>query len=542
MNYYQDPRVGLYIRLSRDDLRTGESMSVENQRIFLNNYAKEQGWSNVTEYVDDGYTGVNFDRPSFKRMMEDVKKQKINIIVCKDMSRFGRNYIQVGEFTDYILPSAGCALIALNDGVDTRKNIDNDMTPFRNLFNELYCKDISKKVKTGRSVRASTGKYLGTYAPMGYILNPENRYEYLIDETGAAIVKRIFTLRSQGTSILGIATILNQENVPTPRDYWYQLKGKPNPRKLSHTWSDVTIREMLKNEAYIGHMVQNKQGAISYKNRKMVMRPEEEWIRVENTHEPIIDMELWESVQALFKKNVTFRNNAMGRPHRFAGLLECADCHCSLKGTRDIRRKGPDPNHEWVGYKCGTYSGGGKGACSSHYIAESILIDLIKQDIQNHAEQIFLDEERVRRDLLSRKAQEIDYEQVAKKQRLKDASARLVELDQIIENLYEDRVTRKIPEDVFDRFFSKYENERKELVVEVDELQREVESIEQAEVDIQHWIDLIKKYASFEELERPMLVALIDKIIIEETHIEDGEKIRDIHIRYNFVGEVSDVL
>ena len=142
MNYYQDPRVGLYIRLSRDDLRAGESMSVENQRIFLNNYAKEQGWSNVTEYVDDGYTGVNFDRPSFKRMMEDVKKQKINIIVCKDMSRFGRNYIQVGEFTDYILPSAGCALIALNDGVDTRKNIDNDMTPFRNLFNELYCKDI----------------------------------------------------------------------------------------------------------------------------------------------------------------------------------------------------------------------------------------------------------------------------------------------------------------------------------------------------------------------------------------------------------------
>lgn len=357
-----------------------------------------------------------------------------------------------------------------------------------------------------------------------------------------SVVRRIFTLRSQGTSILGIATILNQENVPTPRDYWYQLKGKPNPRKLSHTWSDVTVREMLKNEAYIGHMVQNKQGAISYKNRKMVMRPEEEWIRVENIHEPIIDMELWESVQALFKKNVTFRNNAMGRPYRFSGLLECADCHCALKGSRDARRKGTDPNHEWVGYKCGTYSGGGKGACSSHYIAEFILIDLIKQDIKNHAEQIFLDEERVQRDLLSRKAQEIDYEQVSKKQWLADTIKRLAELDQIIENLYKDRVTRKIPEDVFDRFFNRYEKERKELANEADVLKQKVESIEQAEVDIQYWIDLIKKYVSFEKIERPMLVALIDKIIIEETHIEDGEKFRDIHIRYNFVGEVSDVL
>jgi len=541
MSFYKDPRVGLYIRLSRDDERAGESMSVENQRIFLNNYAREQGWSNVTEYVDDGYTGVNFDRPSFKRMMEDVKKQRINIIVCKDMSRFGRNYIQVGEFTDYILPSAGCALIALNDGVDTRKSMDNDMTPFRNLFNEFYCKDISKKVKTGRSVRASTGKYLGTYAPFGYILNPENRYEYLIDETAAAIVRRIFTLRSQGRSFLGIASELNAEGVVTPRDYWYQLKGEPNPRALSHKWSDVSIREMLRNEAYIGNMVQNKQGHISYKNKKIVMRPEDEWIRVENTHEPIIDMELWNKVQALFRKDVVFRNNAMGRPHMFAGLLECAECHCALKGTRDARRKGPDPLHEWVGYKCGTYSGGGKEACSSHYIAESILVNLIRQDIQNHAELILLDEEKVRRDLLSRKTQEIDYEAVAKRQRLKDATKRLKELDQIIENLYEDRVTRKIPEDVFDRFFSKYENERKSLVIEVEELQKEVDCLEQAEFDIQHWIDLIKKYASLDEVERPMLMALIDKIVVSETQTIDDEKIRDIRIIYNFVGEVADL-
>lgn len=539
MSFHQEPKVGLYIRLSRDDLRAGESMSVENQRIFLNKYAKEQGWSNVTEYVDDGYTGVNFDRPSFMRMIEDVQKQKINIIVCKDMSRFGRNYIQVGEFTDYILPSAGCALIALNDGVDTRKSIDNDMTPFRNLFNEFYCKDISKKVKTGRSVRASTGKYLGAYAPLGYILNPDNRYEYLIDETGAEIVRKIFALRSQGKSILGIATQLNSEGILTPRDYWYKLKGEPNPRKLSHKWSDVTVRGILSNEAYLGNMIQNKTGHISYKNKKIVMRPEEDRIRVDNTHEPIIDRETWDRVQALFQKKVTFRNNAMGIPYLFSGLLECADCGCRLKGVRDSRRKASDPSQLWSAYKCGTYSNGGVGACTTHYITEEAHIELLKQDIQIHAEQILLDEEKVRRDLLSRKTQEIDYEGVAKRQRLKDASKRMAELDQIIENLYEDRVTRKISEDVFDRFFGRYENERKSLVAEVDELNREVDNLEKTEFNIQHWIDMIKKYAAFEELDRPLLMALIDKIVVGDTHIEDGEKIRDIRIVYNFIGEVD---
>ena len=247
----------------------------------------------------------------------------------------------------------------------------------------------------------------------------------------------------------------------------------------------------------------------------------------------------WDRVQALFQKKVTFRNNAMGIPYLFSGLLECADCGCRLKGVRDSRRKASDPSQLWSAYKCGTYSNGGVGACTTHYITEEALIELLKQDIQIHAEQILLDEEKVRRDLLSRKTQEIDYEGVAKRQRLKDTSKRMAELDQIIENLYEDRVTRKIPEEVFDRFFGRYENERKSLVAELDEVNREVEDLEKTEFNIQHWIDLIKKYAAFEELDRPLLMALIDKIVVGDTHIEDGEKIRDIRIVYNFIGEVD---
>lgn len=539
MKTLKEPLVGLYIRLSRDDLRAGESMSVENQRIFLNAYVKEQGWSNVTEYVDDGYTGVNFDRPSFRRMMEDVKKQKINIIVCKDMSRFGRNYIQVGEFTDYILPSAGCALIAVNDGVDTRMSLDNDMTPFRNLFNEYYCRDISKKVKTGRNVRCSTGKYLGTYAPYGYILNPDNRYEYLVDDESSAVVKRIFALRAEGRSFLGIAKILNAEGVMPPRDYWYKLKGEPNPRRVTHTWCDVSIREMLMNEAYIGNMVQNKQGHISYKNKKIVNKSEDEWIRVENTHDAIIDMETWNKVQSLFKKRVTFRNNAMGEPNLFSGLCRCADCNGSMKGTRDPRRRYDAKKYGWIGYFCGTYSKGGKDACSMHLIGEPVLIQIIKNDILRHAEQIALDEDAVRRDLLSRKAKEIDVELTTKKHRLQECRNRLKELDTIIENLYEDKVLRRIPDDVFQRFFEKYENERKSLNEEVETSAVDLANMEQAEFDVTRWIEMIKEYVAYEDIDRKLLLALIDKIVVGERKEVDGKDMRDIHIIYNFVGNVE---
>lgn len=535
MKTLQQPSVGLYIRLSRDDLRLGESLSVENQRIFLTNYCKEQGWTDVTEYVDDGYTGVNFDRPSFKRMMEDVKKKKINLIVCKDMSRFGRNYVQVGEFTDYILPSVGCGLIALNDGVDTRKNIDNDMTPFRNLFNEFYCKDISKKVKTGRNVRCQSGKYLGTYAPLGYRLDPDNRYQYLIEPIGAEIVRRIFRMRCEGNSILSIAKQLNAEGVITARDHWYALQDKPNPRNTTHGWTDVSVRQILENEAYIGNMVQNKTGHISYKNKKVIDKPEEDWIRVENTHEPIIDMETWEKVQAMFEDKKVYRTNAMGKTHLFSGLLKCGDCGFNLKGGYDDRRTGENK----VAYYCRTYSNGGKSQCTMHYIREVVLKEIVKNDIKAHAERIILDEESVRHDLLSRHERECDNGLAEIKKEIEERRKRLADIEVMIESLYEDRLLRKISDEMFDKFLDKFETERSEIRAFLDEAVESVEDQEQAEVNIDRWIEMIKRYAEYEDIDRPLLLSLIDCIIVGECYTVDGEKTRDIRIVYNFVGEVD---
>ena len=536
MKHRYEPLVGLYIRLSKDDLRQGESLSVENQRIFLNNYAREQGWSNVTEYVDDGYTGVNFDRPAFKRMMEDVKKKKINIIVCKDMSRFGRNYIQVGEFTDYILPSAGCHLIALNDGVDTRQKNDNDMTPFRNLFNEFYCRDISKKVLTGRSIRCKSGKFLGSYAPLGYKLNPDDRYSYLVDEKGAEIVQRIFKMRISGFSVRAIAKALNDDKVTPPRDYWYEQRNQPNPRVSNHSWTDVTIRQILTNEAYIGNMVQNKTGHISYKNKKVINKPEDEWIRVEGTHPAIIDIETWNAVQKSFDQNKIYRTNADGQMHLFSGLVRCADCGRSMKGARDSRRAGDNK----VNYQCSGYTSGGTSVCSMHYIREGHLIEIVKQDILKHAKAIAFDEEAVRADLIARKEREFNANIYDARRILAENKARVTDLDSMIDSLYEEHLLRKIPDETFSRLLQKYQDERHTLLGGIEQYENTVHDSNREIANIECWIELIKEYAGYEQLDRPLLLSLIDKVIIGENYTVNGEKKRDVRIIYNFVGEISE--
>lgn len=531
---FEVPKVAMYIRLSREDLRLGESLSVENQRILLTNYAEEQGWRNVTEYVDDGYSGVNFDRPSFKRMMNDVHDGKINLIICKDMSRFGRNYIQVGEFTDYILPSAGCGLIALNDGVDTRSNIENDMMPFRNLFNEFYCRDLSKKVRMGRNVMCQQGKYLGSYAPLGYILDPKNRYHYVIDPIGAELVKRIFAMRCSGMSILAIAKKLNDEGIITPRDYWYQLKEKENPRNITHKWTDVSVGQILKNEAYIGNMVQNKKGPMSYKNKKIIAKQPEDHIRVEGTHEPIIDMETWETVRKMDSKR-KFRSGKDKQPSMFSGLLRCANCGMSMKISRDMRPCADGKSRDLHCYVCRTYANGGKSACTSHRIQEPVLIEIVRQNLAQYTQKLEYSESELRKELMSRKNGN-DIKSV--KQQLTYTNKRITELDKLIENLYVDKVSGTIPQSAFDRLIQKYEAEHSELEEKAAALKIMVEDTAKAKDDVEQWIEIMKGYMKSEEIDRPLLISLIDTITVGEVHEENGEKVRDIRIKYNFVGEI----
>ena len=302
---------GLYLRLSKDDERAGESVSISNQRLLLTKYAEEKGWEVGDIYIDDGWSGTNFNRPAFQRMMQDIQDKKINLVIVKDLSRLGRNYLEVGRLTEQTLPKLGCRFVALNDSVDSMLG-DNDMMVYRNLFNEFYSKDTSKKVRAVKQACMKQGKYLGTYAPLGYMKDPLNKHHLIVEEEGAAIIRNIFKLRCAGMGHLAIAYKLNRENVPSPRDICYSKLGRVNPSKQNMIWSMATVRSILCSEVYIGNMVQGKHSTVSYKNRTVVNKPEETWVRVENTHEPIIDRDVWETVRAMESTKYKPRPDADG--------------------------------------------------------------------------------------------------------------------------------------------------------------------------------------------------------------------------------------
>lgn len=279
---------GIYVRLSQEDMRAGESLSIENQKLILTKYVKEQGWNLVDTYVDDGWSGTDFDRPAVQRLLSDAQSGKINLIICKDLSRFGRNYIEVGRYVDYIFPSYNIRFIALNDNVDTASKDTSalDMMPIVNLFNEWHAASTSKKIKAVIEANAKAGKYRTTCAPFGYTKGDDPNHLPVIDPDAAPIVRNIFEMRASGISPHHIADKLNEDGVPIPSDYYYAKLGKPNPRRTRHMWSPETVRQILHNFTYLGHLVQLRTRTVSYKNHKVIKNDEEDMIVVKNTHEP----------------------------------------------------------------------------------------------------------------------------------------------------------------------------------------------------------------------------------------------------------------
>lgn len=531
-------QVGAYLRLSRDDERSGESLSIENQRIILTQFVQEHGWELVDTYIDDGLTGTNFDRPEFQRMIEDVRGGRINCVVVKDLSRFGRNYIQIGEYTDYLFPSLGCRFVAINDGIDTLEK-ENELMPIKNVLNEWYSRDQSKKVKSAKMARANSGFNMCCYAPYGYTKNPDRKPPYFVDETAAPTVRRIFSMRCGGLGYRAIAAILNSEGVTPPRDHYYGLLGKENPRRMNHRWSDKTVKDILSNEAYIGRLVQFKTGSISYKNHKQIRKPPENWVRVENSHEPLVSMELWEKAQALASQSRNYRRTRDGSISLFSGLLVCSDCGQSMKFSRDYneRKDGHRNNHH--AYVCGSYSRGGAGACTPHRTRQSVFADLVLEDIREKAARIAVNEDAVIAELKRRKQAATTSEQRTKERNLQALKTRLSELDRLITKLYEEMVLGDIPREVVLEMMEKYKKEQEEKSIQAAELAEQLTHSQEVDHDIREWVSLIRRYVSIEELDRELLIQLVDKIIVGQKTTVNGEERQDITIVYNLVGQVD---
>lgn len=537
MKQLQTYNTALYLRLSRDDELQGESSSITSQRQLLMQYVRERGWSVAGEYIDDGYSGTNYDRPDFQRMLDDIEDGKINCVITKDLSRLGRNYVLTGQYTDFYFPSKGVRYIAINDNVDTL-NGDNEIAPFLNILNEMQSRQNSKKIKSAFRARFANGSHPTARAPLGYIKD-ENRKDHLVpDEETRWIVEKIFDMAAHGMGAAKICGYLNKNNIPTPAQIHYGRNGEYDyfvNNGKDNIWSNAYIKKMLSNEVYIGHSVHYKVSTISFKNRKIEAKPEEEWFRVENTHEPLISMEIWEAVQKIRKSRK--RENKKKHDNIFAGILRCGTCGRAMRIASHYRKR---TNDVWFSYHCGKYAETNAACCSQHYIRLDMLYSTVLGRLQYWLREAHKDQEKLLDKLLKNGDKKRTSERKRLQNELNKAQKRKTDLDNLFAKLYEDRANEKITEYNFTMLSQKYQNEQISLTEKCDNLQAELDCFEQSADDAQRWIDLIIKYTELKELNAPLLNELIDKIVVHEAvKDEHGNRFQEVEIYYRFIGKIE---
>ena len=522
-----------YCRLSCDDDLDGDSNSIRNQKMLLQKYADENHLRNVRFYVDDGFSGSNFERPDFKRMMSDVEDGKISTVVVKDMSRFGRDHILVGYYTKYYLAEADVRFIAIYDQVDSEKNPDDDITPFKNILNEMYAKDCSKKIKAVFKAKGNSGKHLASVPPLGYKKDPENKEKWIIDEKGAETVREIFKLCVQGFGPTQIARILTERGIDTPAVYLHK-NGLPTALKLnerSNIWSPTSISHILADVSYLGHTVNFKFNKKSYKSSRRIPTKKEDWIIFEDTQEAIVDKQTFETVQKI--RQAKRRPTDMGEMSPLSGLVYCADCGKKMYLCRCSTTK----QKEF--FNCSSYRKQLKKTCTSHHITVEALAVLIQDDLRRtiyfaqQQREMFL--QTLRKNAATRTEKEL--KEYSKE--IKTSEERIERLDKIIESLYEDKVEGKISEERYLKMSDTYETEQAELKERVKMLRSEIAKAKEDDDKILDFMMLIYKYNSFEELTPEILRAFIEKVVVHERTKVDGHYRQTVEIFYNFVGAID---
>ena len=504
---------GLYLRLSQEDERQGESVSIDNQRTILRKYAEERGFEIHDEYIDDGVSGTTFQRPEVQRLLDDAKTGVINTIIVKDLSRFGRNYIEVGQYVDYVFPAFGIRFIAIQDNIDTENRDSNamEMMPIVNIFNEWHAANTSKKIKAVRRSNALAGIYSAKKATYGYLKGTDKKRTPVIDEETAPVVRRIFELYAAGTSPKNIADILNAENIPSPGKLAYERlghKGRPNEMRL---WCEASIRFMLNNIMYIGHLPMLQETTVSYKNHKRQAKDRSDWVITYNNHEPIIPQELWDRVQERQKHMAQGRKTKTGFVHPLSGFLVCADCGSKLKMSGHLN--GPKTAYQYH-FDCGLHIRYGKTLCFSHFIPAKVLEEIVLGDIREMAQRIVLDEKAIREEFIRHNAELADKAIKTAKKELQAKRKRTEELSRLMQVAYEDRLKGKMPEDICIGFIQKYSDEQKKIESEITELEAKLTETTNTMQSADDFIRNIKKYLEAPVLTREMCYELIDSVVV----------------------------
>jgi len=528
----------LYERLSRDDNLEGESYSISNQKKLLTKVAKEKGYTNLVHFSDDGISGVTMQRPGFQAMLEELEKGHAAAVFVKDMSRLGRNYIEVGKLTEDFFPEHDIRLVAVSDGVDTAEG-DNELTPIRNLFNEWYARDISKKRRISNKIKGSSGEPMGQ-PPYGYVKDPDNPKRWIIDDEAAIVVRRIYSMTLDGMGTEQIAAALSQEHTLAPINYW-KNKGIKRPGKSTGTepykWNSSTITKILSLQEYCGDILNFKTYSISYKHKERHENDRDNWIIFKDVHEPIIDRATWERIQE--KRGKTRKRKTQdGEKNMFSGLLVCADCGHNLH--YHFNQGNPDIKY----FNCSNYKGN-RGTCSStHYIRVDFLEQVVLAEIRRLTRFASRYEQEFAKAVMGHSQQTLVQEQQIKQKELRNLLARDAELDGLFEHIYEDNVSGKLSDDRFTRMSMNYDEEQHEVQEKIKKLKSELEKESSQAVTTDMFISTVRKYTRAKKLTPRMLNELIARIEVHQAEKADGVSVQKLTIYYNCVGsiEIPDIL
>ena len=529
----RDVTAFLYERLSRDDNMDGESYSIGNQKKLLIKVAKEKGYTNLVHFFDDGISGVTMDRPGFADMIQQLEQGKAAAVFVKDLSRLGRNYIEVGRLTEEFFPNHDIRLVAVSDNIDTDEG-ENELAPIRNLFNEWYARDISKKRRISNKIKGNAGEPMGQ-PPYGYVKDPENPKRWIVDEEAARVVRRIYRMTLEGVGTEQIAAKLEEDGVLTPRAYWHS-KGINRPGKFKDLppthWNSSSVIKMLSVQEYCGDILNFKTYSKSYKNKKRLENDRENWAIFKDVHEPIIERAVFEQVQQKRGK-MRKRQAKDGERSMFSGLLVCADCGSNLhfhfnQGNPEIKY-----------FNCSNYKGN-RGTCgSTHYVRVDFLEQVVLGEIRRLTKYAGLYEDDFLKEVIGHSRQAEETERRLKEKELKVLLARDDELDGLFERIYEDNVSGKLSDDRFAKMSRRYEEEQKELSEKIKKLRSEIEKQSSRATSTDMFVSIVRKYTRARKLTPRMLNELVEKIEVYNAEKIDGEWVQRLRIHYNCVGEMN---
>ncbi|MFI3214232.1 MAG: recombinase family protein [Eubacteriales bacterium] len=524
--------------ISRDDEMQGDSNSIKNQKMILEKYAKEKGFKNLTFFVDDGFSGSNFDRPDWKRLIEQVEQGNVSQCIVKDISRVGRDYLRVGMYTEMLFPEKNVRFIAIGNDIDSFSQRDNDFTPFINILNEFQVRDTSKKIRQVFKARGLEGRHVSPSVPYGYLRDPNNKENWVVDQVAAEVIRRIYRLVIEGNGVYQIAKILSDDKVLIPSAHWKKIKAdnlRSTKYKDEFAWSGGVISRIIQREEYLGHTVSFKTHNLSYKVKKAVQVPKEERLIFENTHEPIIDLETWKNAQRL-RKTVR-KPNKQGEVARLTGILFCADCGAKLTHDRSINYSGKRQDRN--NYFCSNYRNYSKD-CTHHYIRTSVVEMIILNALRETSAFARNNKEEFIELVMNNQDIQQEKDMGLQKKKLTKLRKRYNELDNLIRKIYEDTVSGKLSDKRFEKLSADYETEQETVEGQIKILEEEIERLSSKKSDTSKFLNLINKYTNFDELTTVMINEFIEKIVVHERVKGYRYKtLQDIDVYFNFIGKIT---